>query len=154
MSQRLTCCGDSRKDPALSIFHRFPTGGVVFPQDLYTAAPRRRRDAVRVIPWPIPHQNAKVVLDVYLKRSTVRPSRFNILTCSVFLYSVVSVCLPWPIWLGPRWWDLRDQTGACHSFPGWRGTLSECLHETTTITKTELLQKNSFQKMPCAIQVT
>lgn len=48
--QLLTCCSDPREDPALSIFHRLPICGMVFPQDLHTAAPRRGRDAVRVIP--------------------------------------------------------------------------------------------------------
>lgn len=65
---KLTCCSDPRKHPALSIRHGRAIGGVVLPQDLHAAAPRSRGNSIRVIPRPVPHQDPKVILSVYLKR--------------------------------------------------------------------------------------
>lgn len=64
----VTCCGDPREDPALSVWHRRRIGGVVFPQDLHAAAPRGGRDSIRVISGPVPHQDSKVILSVYLEK--------------------------------------------------------------------------------------
>lgn len=64
----LTCCGDRREDPTLSVWHRRAVGRVVLPQDLHAAAPRRRRHSVRVIARPVPHQNPEVILSVNLQR--------------------------------------------------------------------------------------
>lgn len=64
----LTCCSDPGEDPTLPIFHGYAIGGMVFPQDLHTAAPACRRDAVRVVPRPVPDQNSIIILGIYLEK--------------------------------------------------------------------------------------
>lgn len=66
----LTCCRDPGEDPALPVRDRLTIGRVVLPQDLHAAAPRRRRHPIRVIAWPVAHQDAEVILGVYLRGAT------------------------------------------------------------------------------------